>query len=314
MFPKIAIVVLTWNDWPDTLECLDSLAKLDYGNIDMVLADNGSTTDASLFEARKSEIAGHFKDFVFIQNGRNLGYAGGNNAGIRIALKRGAEWILILNNDTIVPRDFLTHLIGAVEANEALGQKAEIITPRIVDGNGHLWSAGSRFNWNLMSVTRVLLNDDPVSYRPNAPILPTEYVSGTAPLIRRSVFERIGLIPEIYFLYYEDAEFCTRARQAGFHIGVAPEAEVMHKISRTTQAGSPSYIYYHFRNSLLFTQRNLALPLCWMVYLFSIWWAFKQMLKLYIPSRRANGLAGLYGMRDFWLGKTGQWMGFSQKQ
>lgn len=308
MFPKIAIVVLTWNDWPDTLECLDSLARIDYANTDMILVDNGSTTDASLFEERKAEIARHFKDFIFIQNGKNLGYAGGNNAGIKPALERGAEWILVLNNDTVVPRDFLASMIHTAQASEALGRKMEIITPRIVDASGRIWSAGSHFNWNLLSVTRVLLNSDPVAVRPDMPILPTEYVSGTAPLIHRSVFERIGFIPEIYFLYYEDAEFCARARRAGFKIGVALGAEIMHKVSRTTEAGSPAYVYYHFRNSLLFTRRNCALPLRLLIYLASVWWTLKQIVKLFIPSRRQNGLAGLSGIRDFWLGRTGKWV------
>lgn len=313
MFPKIAIVVLTWNNWPDTLECLESLAALDYENVDIVLTDNGSTVDNALFENKKEDLQTRFRSFIFVQNGGNIGYAAGNNAGIKTALERGAEWVLVLNNDAIVPRDFMTRMLDAIKASEALGLSFDIITPRIVDSAGRLWSAGSHFNRNLLSVTRVMLNDDPAVYVPNTSIVPVEYVSGTAPLIRRSVFERIGLIPEIYFLYYEDAEFCTRARSAGFHIGAALGAEVMHKVSRTARAGSSSYTYHHFRNSLLFTERNVALPLRTLIYAMSVWWALKQIAKLLIPSRRQNGLAGLYGMRDFWLGRSGQWAGFPKK-
>lgn len=309
MNPKIAVVVLTWNDWPDTLECLESLAGLDYENIDIVLTDNGSTVDNALFEDKKEDLQKRFRNFAFVQNGGNIGYAAGNNAGIKTALERSAEWVLVLNNDTIVPRGFMTRMLDAIKASGALGRRFEIITPRIVDSAGRLWSAGSHFNRNLLSVTRVMLNDDPAAYAPDASIIPVEYVSGTAPLIHRSVFERVGLIPEIYFLYYEDAEFCTRARRAGFHIGAALGAEVMHKVSRTTRAGSPSYTYYHFRNSLLFAERNFGLPLRMLIYAMSVWWALKQVVKLCISSRRQNGLAGLCGMRDFWLGRAGKWAG-----
>lgn len=313
MFPKVAIVVLTWNDWPDALECLESLMALDYENLDIVLTDNGSTVGNELFEEKREMFQKRFRDFIFVQNGGNIGYAAGNNAGIKTALRRGAEWVLVLNNDTTAPRDLLRRMLAAISESGEAGRPIHIVTPRIIDARGRLWSAGSRFNWNLLSVTRIILNNDPEEIPRTMPVIPLEYVSGTAPLIHRSVFERIGFIPEIYFLYYEDAEFCRRARRAGFQVGAVPTADIMHKVSRTTKPGSASYTYYHFRNSLLFVRRNFGMLLRVLIYMASAWWALKQAVKLCIPSRRKNGRAGLYGMRDFWLGRSGQWTGFQKK-
>lgn len=303
MNPNVAIVVVNWNCWPDTIECLESLAKLTYRSIDVIVVDNASTADGGAFMARVPEFEQQFPGFLFIQTGANLGYAGGNNRGIRVALERGAEWVLVLNPDTIVPPDLLDVLIFAAGARARGARRFDVAAPKIMDADGRLWTLGNRFNWNLLAVSRIVLNNAlPASLAP----APMDYVSGTALLVHRDVFRRIGLIPDVYFLYYEDAEFCIRARRAGYAVGVVPEAAVTHKVSRSTKAGSPLYVYYHFRNSLLFTARTSALWLRLIIYCCSVWWALKQCIKLLIPSRRANGLAGLKGMKDFWLGRFGR--------
>ena len=307
MLPKVSIVVLNYNNWPDTVECLESLMRLEYENLEVLLVDNASGTDASVFERRRAGFEQAFKEFSFIQTGKNSGYAGGNNAGIRRALENGAEWILVLNNDTTVTPGFLGEMLQ-FQYNKDFGNPRDfrnpdigvgILGPKILEPDGRMWSLGGRFNWNFFSVTRGILD---TKYQiPNTKYHSCDYLSGTAMLVHRSVFETIGLLPEAYFLYYEDFEFCLKARAAGFFVGVVPEAVITHKVSRATRAGSPLYVYYHFRNSLLFTRRNIKPPLRWAIYLFSIWWALKQATKLLIPYSRANGGAGLKGMKDFWL-------------
>jgi len=138
--PKVAIIILDWNGWPDTEECLRSLQKLDYPDFEIILIDNGS-------KQRFPDIGSQFDDLRIIQvkNEKNLGFTGGNNQGIEMAMDREVDYVLLLNNDTVVESDFLSKMLAAGEADKRVG----MIGPVIYDYNDRkkIQSAGGKINW-----------------------------------------------------------------------------------------------------------------------------------------------------------------------
>ncbi len=240
-WPSVAIIILNWNGREDTLACLESLARLEYPSFHIIVVDNGST-DGSPETIRRA-----FPQTEVLETGANLGYAGGNNRGLKAALARPFPYILLLNNDTLVAPDFLTHLVRAAD------RTAGIVGPTIyyADRPEVIWTAGGAIDWRRGDTRMIGL--DAVD-RGQFGTVPREvdFVSGCAMLVRRDVPERIGLLDERFFLYYEEVEWCVRARRAGFRILHVPQAKVWHRIAPQAQAESPTVHYYMTRNRLLF--------------------------------------------------------------
>lgn len=297
MEKKVFIVVLNWNGIGDAKECVSSLKNNSYANYQIVVVDNGSTDNSAVILKRE------FPDITIIENGRNYGFAGGNNIGIEYSLKQGAEYILLLNNDTTVENAFLSKLVEAGESDEAVGLLESKIC--YYDDPKRIWFAGGMIDWLKIKGTHIGLDEmDSGQYDK---ISEVDFLTGCCLLVKRSVFEKIGKLSEEYFLYYEDTDFCLRARNSGFKCVYVPSSKIYHKVSRSTKPGSPSYIYYHTRNGLYLAKRNgnatsriLLYPYC--AYLF-----LKQILKIVIyPKRKSWALAVLRGEKDFVLGKTGK--------
>lgn len=248
MDPKVLIAVLNWNRAADTIECVASLHNLDYQRFEIVVVDNAST-DGSVeaLEAR-------FPGLAMLRNPRNLGYAGGNNAGIRYALDRGADCVLVLNNDTVVDKDLVRHLVVAMRREPHAG----IVGPLIYDYREptKVWFAGASIDWATGESPHWGLGE-----RDNGQfnrVIEVERVTGCAMMVSRSVFERVGLFDPDYFLYYEDVDLCVRAAKAGFKSYCVQPAKVWHKESSSTGAtrGSALHAYYHTRNRLLFLHKH----------------------------------------------------------
>ncbi|MBI2594623.1 glycosyltransferase family 2 protein [Candidatus Curtissbacteria bacterium] len=251
---KIAIVVLNYNGLADTLECLESLKKLkkDGFEIITIVVDNNSQ-DGSPGTFSK------LRRIVFIKNNQNLGYSGGNNVGIKLALRRGADYILILNNDTLVDQDLLVNLTRATKY-------ADIICPKIYFAPGFefhkdrypksdqgrvIWYAGGRIDWQ--NILGIHFGVDKVDHRQFSKRKEIDLATGACFLAKRKVFEKIGFFDEKYFLYLEDMDFCVRAKKAGFKILFEPKAVLWHKnASSAGGSGSPLQDYYITRNRLLF--------------------------------------------------------------
>src|SRR3989338_11579858 len=288
--PKVFIILLNWNNWHETRECLACLEKVDYPNFEIVLVDNGS--NSSDIENIKEANMQHT-----LYNPNNLGFAGGNNVGIKYALERGADYVLLLNNDAIAAPDFLTELVNAGESDKSFG----ILGSRIYKyGTDDVVFDGGEIN-KLMTKAEHIKQGLTL-------LLPVDYITGAAFLIKREVIEKIGLMREEYFLYYEDVDWCVRARNAGFKCVVVPESKVWHKVSATNKEGSPSYIYYHTRNSLILAKfnGNICQKVC--AYLLAIWILEKQVLKFFlVPSRRKWSRAMTRGVLDFLKCKYGQY-------
>lgn len=247
--PRISIIVLNWNGKQDTLECLDSLAALTYPNFNVVVVDNGSTDD-SLARLRSYD-APH--PLTLLETGRNLGYAGGNNVGTRHALEQGADFVLVLNNDTIVAPDLLGQLLEAAQRTPDAG----VFSARIMyfDEPGRVWFDGA--SWNRSSLQMEWPGQGEEDCDLDKVDHDTDYACGAALFFRSEVAHQIGLLDESFFLVWEEVDWCFRARKAGWRNVVVPAAKVWHKIGVSFGSeSSPLRTYFSIRNELLWFSRH----------------------------------------------------------
>jgi GT2 family glycosyltransferase len=247
--PHVTIIVLNWNGKDDTLACLESLEQMTYPNYEVLIVDNGSGDDSV------AAISARFPHRPVVETGANLGYAGGNNVGLRHALAQGADYALLLNNDTLVAPDFLEHLVGATQADPTIGVAGPTIYYH--EQPDLIWSAGGAIDWRRGETWMVALNT-PDSGQLGAGPRPVDFVTGCALLVKRAVMEQVGLLDERFFVYYEETEWCARAGRAGFKIVHVPQAQVWHKIPLDARDSSPTVQYYMTRNRLLFLKATGA--------------------------------------------------------
>lgn len=191
------------------------------------------------------------KEVILLESCRNAGYAYGNNLGIKYAIEHGAEYICILNNDTIITEDFLTPCLQQLEKNPQIA----FLGPMLMNYDNNLvQNTGGRFSI-LTGKSRSLNKDVPVS-EIKEDIIQCDFVVGAALLFRSSLVQNIGLIPEEYFLFYEETEWCYKAKQAGFVNCVYTKAKVIHKGSESLKTMSKMQRYLMERNRTLFIKRN----------------------------------------------------------
>ena len=289
---KVGIVVLTFNNYADTRECLESLHGLDYDDHEVIVVDNGSK-DGSL-----ERLQHEYPYDIFVHNADNLGYAGGNNRGIELALERGAQLIWILNNDTIVAKDSLSRLVRTARESPragVIGSKVYYHTHR----NKLYFAGGSISKWT--GVTRHLgyMEIDRGQHDEKKEV---DFINGCNMLIRRACIDEIGLFDEDYFLYYEETDWAVRARKAGWEAIYVPVPGVWHKISEGTGWISDTKAYYLARNQLYFTWKNYR-PYLPSVFLFSL--AFN--IAFGLIHRRWGYLKMCYkGYRDFFSQNMGR--------
>jgi GT2 family glycosyltransferase len=297
----VAIIVLNWNNAADTLVCLESIKSIAYSKTIIIVVDNGSTDDSV------SVITAAYPDIVILQAGENLGYAGGNNLGIRFALSQDASFICLLNNDTIVPRDFLDSLVSAFLGRPDLG----IATPLIVemDNPDCVWSAGAILERHKGLVER-LYSGTAVSTLRDAEPFQVDVASGSALLIKRDVLVKVGLMDKDFFLYYEEVDWCLRAQAHGYHTMVVPSSVVLHKVSASLGSNSPIIDYYMLRNQLrLITRHWFGLPrLCLLirVILRNLVTIAAFTVKNHNGCRLPHRNARLLALRDAVLGRWGK--------
>src|SRR3989344_3552374 len=254
---KIAVVILNYNGIDNTLECLDSLRRCNRKNhqVEIIIIDNNSNDGSD-------QILSKIKDICFIQNQENLGYTGGNNAGIKFALKRGAANVIILNNDTVVHPSFIINIVNAAKFGDVISPKIyfapgfEFHKSRYIKSESGkvIWYAGGKIDWqNVMGIHKGV---DEVDHGQFSKRQEVDLATGACMLIRRQVFEKIGFFDKKYFLYLEDMDFCVRAKRAGFKIIFEPKAILWHKnASSGGGSGSSLQDYYISRNRLLFATK-----------------------------------------------------------
>src|SRR3989344_6793315 len=296
--PKVFIIIINFNGWPDTKECLESLSRVEYDNFEVVLIDNGSKDNFQFLISNFQKLKIHE-----IYNKENLGFAGGNNQGIKLALANGAEYVLLLNNDTTVEPDFLAKLVEETKSDESTG----IVGPLkcFYDDHNKIWSAGGKIsNHMTRGELRGYQEVDDGEYQTAEQV---DYISGTCFLIKTEVIKKIGLISEDYFLYYEDTDWCLRSSRAGWRSVIVPAAKIYHKASKSAVEFSYPYIYYHSRNGRMFGER---VGNKFMGYFLSVWIFLKQLIKLVFGYKRDWARPVLRGAWDFWMGRKGKLEGY----
>jgi len=294
--PHVSIIILNWNGWKDTTECLESLYQITYPNYDVIVVDNGSVDDSieriKEYAEGKLEVTSNFFDhskknkpiryieyskedaeggggkeaeftdlssakFILIKSGKNYGFAEGNNLAIRYALKSlNSKYVLLLNNDTIVARDFLNEMItvSIQDSNNA------IIGPKVYyyDYRGQknvIHSAGARILVKQGLAPPLGVNEIDIGQYDE--IRHVDYIEGACMLVKRSLIETIGLLDPIYFAYWEETDWCYRASKSGFNIVYVPKAKVWHKVPEKKVSKLATYL--NTRNKFIFLKKNAKL-------------------------------------------------------
>lgn len=246
--PKVAIIILNWNSLKDTLECLESCSKIDYPNFEVIVVDNAST-DGSVERIKEK-----FPEAVLVQNPRNLGYAEGNNVGMKFALGRGADYVWLLNSDTVVAPDSLKMLVEEMLQIPSPGLVSPVIY--CYDDRKKIQFCGSSFSWENNTVHN-FKNLDELSLSQGVDMA----LWGTALLTSRLAIEKIGFFDKKFFAYWEDMDFSARSLMAGYKNIVVPAAKIYHKyhnVDNGSMRKMPAhYCFYMARNEFWFWEKNI---------------------------------------------------------
>ena len=251
MQPRVMIILVNWNGKNVTLDCLDSLSSVTYPNVTIAVVDNGST-DGSVRAVRE-----RYPDVILLEQEENLRFAGGNNVGMKYALECGAELICLLNNDTTVHNEFLEHLVSRIQSEGAIG----LVAPKIYYHGepDRIWFAGGEISfWTGTMKHSGIREIDAGQYDTSREI---DYSTGCCMLVKREVIENVGMLDESFYMYTEDADWCMRARRAGYSIMYEPKAKVWHKVS-VSSGGHLSFFKMRnkFISNLRFFFRYASLP------------------------------------------------------
>jgi len=256
-YPKVSIIVLNTNDLKDTLECLPSLKKMTYRNYDVIVVDNASTGDDVKI------LREEFGDYVhIIENDKNYGYTGGNNVGMKYCLDHSQpDYFLILNPDTVVDPDLLSRVTEFAEKDTSIG----IVDPKVYyyQSPNCIQSAGGKINmWTGQTSSIGIKQADVGQYDKPREV---DYIAGCCMLIKKGVISKIGLFDESYFCYWDETDYCTRARKAGYKVIYVPEASIRHKApmkekvwqkTLASRRASCFTQYYSARNSFKFMRKH----------------------------------------------------------
>lgn len=239
----VSIITVNYNQGKVTCELLNSLSNISYRNIEIIVVDNASSEGTTL-------IRNQFPGVKLICSDKNLGFAGGNNLGLKEAK---GKYILFINNDVEVSPDFLEPLLARLthlDTTAAVSPKIKYFTP----GTTIQYAGSHAVNPFTLRNTHIGTGEvDHGQY--NEPRL-TSYAHGACMLVKKSVIDLIGSMDEHFFLYYEEQDWCERMNRNGFHIFYVPQSEVYHKESMSTGKNSPLKTYYLSRNRILFARKN----------------------------------------------------------
>jgi GT2 family glycosyltransferase len=295
--PLVMVVILNWNGLNETRSCLDALGQITYPRVKIIVVDNGST-DGSV-----NALRAEYPQVMLLPLSENAGFAEGNNHGLRHALRQGADYVLLLNNDARIAPDAVDVLVQTAQADRQIGILGPIIYRD--DDSQHIESAGG---WlNLYTGRFRHFETLPANQlRPYE----VDMVSGCAMMVRREVMERVGLLNGCYFAYFEDAEWCVRVRRAGYRVVAVPGAQVWHRGSAASGGyHAPLRIYYGVRNHLLMVNaqapaRHRLHRACRDVWIIALNLAYVMVG----PVVKGAGLKALvWGIRDYYRGRFGRW-------
>lgn len=244
MSKKVAIILVNYNGEKFQTECIQSIYNMNYNNYDIIIIDNDSKDNSVKIVKEK------FKDIILIETGKNNGVAKGNNIGIEYALNNGYEYVLLLNNDTEVDKQMLTKMLEKASEDILVTCKMYYYTP-----SNKIWYAGGQINWNKGTTTHFGMDEFDVDKYNESRFV--EYTPTCCLLVHRFIFEKIGIMDEKYFMYYDDTDFCARVKNNGFRVWYEASAKLWHKVSSSSGGeDSPLSIYYCTRNRLYFIDKH----------------------------------------------------------
>ena len=252
MEPKVSIIIVNWNKKEDIIQCLSSLKNITYPNFKIAVVDNGST------DGSQKAIRENFPEIELIENEENVGFCEGNNIAIEKELKGKTDYILLLNNDTVVKDpNFLDILVNYADKKKEVG----IVGPKVYYYKTDIIQfGGGKINYLLGFAIHMYKGINERNFKLKSSY-EVDYVSGACLLIKREVFEKIGLLYPIYFAYYEEADWCFRAKKAGYKVMLIPETAIWHNKyqSKTNfEKLNPTKAYLLARNAIIFGRKNLT--------------------------------------------------------
>ena len=284
----LSIVTINYNGLKDTCELIDTL-PLNDETIEVIVVDNASTQDEA------TEIERRYPQVKVIRNDKNLGFAGGNNLGIQAA---HGKYLFFINNDAILPQpSAISHLLTRLESSDQIG----MVCPKI------------RFTWGKQLIqyagytplSKITLRNKSIGFgeqdngQYDTPH-PTPYAHGAAMMVKREVIEKVGMMPECYFLYYEELDWSMMIRRSGYEIWYEPACTIFHKESQTTGQMSPLKKFFITRNRLLFAQRNAQKDTKYLTYVYLIIVVATKDISFHLLRGKFNlACAVIKGITDF---------------
>jgi len=296
--PKLAIVLINYLQDDLTLDCIKSIKNSNYDNTEIILINQISTKDS------ENKFKSEFPELTFISTERNIGFASACNLGIRKALEGKAEIICLLNNDTIVLPDTFLNLMRGFSLSGDVG----IVGPKIMyyDKKDKVWFGGGKLLLNKGAKT-VHLDMNQLESESNNNIKEVDFITGCALMFKREVLEKVGLLDERYFAYFEEVDFCYRVKKAGYKILYIPQSRLYHKVSSTTKKYFSGLInYYKFRNRLYFLKKHLPLGRFLILLPIVIYYSIKEIFISIIKGRFKDIISIPLGIIHFIIGRSGE--------
>jgi GT2 family glycosyltransferase len=241
--PRVCVVIVNWNGWEDTLDCLTSLGELDYGGYDVIVVDNGSTNDSV------RRISDEFRDIEVVALERNLGFSGGCNVGIRHAFASGSQYVWLLNNDTKVDPNALRTMVELAESDERIGAVGSVLYDMSDPEKIQTWGGGKVSLWfgRTRHRTEEAIEDSLC------------YLTGASLLLRSSSLAEVGLLDEGYFMYWEDVDLCFRLRNANWKLMVARDSKVWHREGASSGRNKTAFDRHLWMSTARFCKQHAPL-------------------------------------------------------
>lgn len=287
MLPKVAIVLINLNQESHTRECILSLQQVTYSAVDIILVDNGSTDGSG------GRLHNEFPGIIYRALDRNAGFAGGNNIGMQIALEQNADYIMLLNNDTIVDKGFIEPLVELAEFDRHIAVQCCKIYFYTEPEN--FWYAGGLFDIDKAIPSHRGMHERDAGQFDR--VEDTDFASGCMFFMRSSAVRNVGLLDDSLFIYFEDSDWCVRARKQGYRVVYNPKATILHKVSVTSGLDTYNYVYLTLRNKLIVARRHgrgWRFNVLHFIYFYS-----RQFVRMAFKRRSIIGVkAVLYAIKD----------------
>lgn len=291
--PNVGIVISNYNGWQDTVQCLESLQKQTYRDFEIILLDDASTNDSV------QQLQKHLtENTVFLPQEANSGFAAVNNVGMRRALADGCDWVLLLNNDTVVAPDFLETLLQETPAGAVSCPKMLFLDPP-----DEIWFAGGELDRATGKVKHLGGHEkDGPAFAEKKQV---SFITFCCVLLPRQVVEEVGFLDETLFMYCEDVDYCIRLADAGVPLWFLPDARIWHKAGGS--AGGMLSVYYITRNTLYLTCKGKsALQIRARTLPVLISGAARYALTKLLGRKKGRSYGAFRGALDFWRGRMGR--------